>query len=382
MFFACTRGQWFKINNGGLTHFTTEPDAMPPGRRDGLLWCHEDDLYLYGGSDGSKTPLNDFWKFETESNRWLWMPDPPLNLGNSISHATWTALGRLWLLDGGFIWSFHPLTRQWKQEAAVPEFNSGTVAWMHLRADTAYIYGSSNSSNAVEMYSFNVETKVLDLVDDIGNAKPKLDGLVAFGEDEGIVYVFQDRLYTFDLATSQWHSNTTFTDMRQDAALWVGPDQARLLLFGGKIGADVLADPREYVMETKEWRPYSKGGGPSPRWGMMTCTDRRGSTFLFGGTEQDIDKVNNDLWKFGPLDKQNFLDVLNFQLNALSLSSYLAALFGIFCFTILISFCFYFCVKKCRERCDDKRILFQMRPSKDLDNAFEVAEDGEIVSIF
>jgi len=374
LFIGVINCQWFKVNNGGPAEYTTEPSAMPQPRYNGLFWCEGDDLYLYGGMSASSGLLRDFWKFETETNRWLWLPDAPHELDKAHHEAAWTALGKLWVYLDNKILQYHPTDRTWQY--ITTNFSAGTapISWAHLPSDSAYIYDTETTA----LYRFNVETYQSEQLETF-NLRPGIGSMAALGYNENTVYVFNQNLFTLDLNTLTWCQDTNYTDKRENANMWLSPSQEKLLLFGGKIGAEVLSNPMQYTLESQTWGVFSRGGGPNARWGAMTCTDEKGTTYLFGGTSEDTTQANNDLWKFGPPNKQNILDILNFELNSTSLASYMAAIFSGLVLLILLIFCVLVCVKKCREQCG-KHIFLKIVPER-LNSAFEIEDENSIIDV-
>ena len=71
--------QWLLLEEDSPEILTTEANARNSGRRNAAMWCFNDDIYVYGGNDGSQL-ATDVWKYETENRRWLWQPDVPITL--------------------------------------------------------------------------------------------------------------------------------------------------------------------------------------------------------------------------------------------------------------------------------------------------------------
>lgn len=347
---GAANAQWFRINNGGPPSYSTEKTAMPPGRRNAAMWCHDDDIYVYGGMGANGGPLNDLWKFETESGRWFWQPTPPTAIGARIRAPTWTANGRMWVY-GAIPWSYNPDTREWASETPPsPVLNDNqTSYWVHLPGNAAYVYGPGT------LEKFDIQSTTWSVISGSSTGPaPPTGGIATIGLNQDVAYVFERQLYTFDVTANRWALvNSTFPDSRTDASMWVAPDQDKLLIFGGKIGAEVLGDTWVYRFNDDMWVRDSDQS-PSQRWGASSCTNAAGSTYVFGGAMDDPGKMHNDLWKYGPLNRQNLLDILDFQLNSTSISSYAAMVIAILILVFLavkeIIKCGLRCCKRKRDR--------------------------------
>ena len=349
---ASANAQWFQVNNGGPADYSTEASAMLPGRRDAAMWCNGDDVYVYGGVGANGKILHDLWKFETETNRWFWEPTPPTAI--PVSGPAWTANGRMWMF-GNPVWEYNPDTREWTNSTGLPK-SEPLSWWMHLPGDTAYVFGGGSWLQRMDL-----KTATWSPVTTTGTP-PVNAGVAAIGLNQDTAYVFESKLYSFDVAAASWVLlNASFPDARTDASLWVAPQQDRLVLFGGRIGGEVMGDTWAYSFESNMWARDSSQG-PSQRWGMSTCTNARGDTYVFGGAVANPDKMHNDLWKFGNLNKQNLLEILNFQLDSTSLSAYTAAVMSILIFVTIVTTLIVVVIARCCKRRRDRNYANDIAP--------------------
>lgn len=373
LFTSSAHAQWFHVNGGGVVVLSSEPNAMPPGRRDFAMWCDKDDLYVSGGVGAGGQALRDLWKFETESNRWLWLADPPVS---TTSGATWSFGGTLWLYDRHELWAYKLDERVWSQRTGPPAGvdTDTAVTWLHLPTSTAYLFGTANQTGTPILQAFNLEAESWQVVTTGGVSPPSLNvasGAAALGSNQDTVYMFSDSLFTYDIPSAMWaKSNFSYTSAREDTALWLGEKLQHLVLFGGRIGSEVIADQIIFHLEEDErsveqTASGSGGGGPSERYGMRTCTNDQSITYLFAGGQSDPDNMLNDVWKYGSLSRQNWLDLLDFKLNSTSVFSLIAALFSILTFLLFAVVLTIIGVRRCYLRWQKKKQGRRILPWKD-----------------
>jgi hypothetical protein len=356
---AAATAQWVPLNRGGPAMYSTEANAMPPARSQPAMWCLNDDVYVYGGEGADGEKLTDLWKFETETNRWFWQPAPPA--GVEMSPLTWTANGRLWM-NG---WTYNPELRAWGNTTRYPYGAPGS-AWYYLPTETLYVYAPprltafANGQWTAQAFSGD---------------SPALPGRATVIGDSA--FVFERDLYCFDVAASTWtHVNaSTFPDGRADVATLIDQRTNTVAIFGGRIGAEIFGDTWTWDDEKSQWMRLSSNG-PAPRWGVGSCVNQQsGETFVFGGATDDPSKKYNDLWKFGPLSKQNILDILDFQLNATALSAYIGAVFGVLTFVLIVVSLLVWGICACRRRKQKVMAPLEVRLQRETERAFESAED-------
>ena len=380
---ACD-SQWVKVKNGGLSKYTTEPNALPIGRQNAAMWCHNDDIYIYGGSGPFKT-LGDLWKFETETSRWFWEPSPPLALHDRTKSATWSINGKMWLYGGknlnnrvfNDLWSYHPETREWINEhtaACTPLY--GMASWTHPQSNRLYMYGGKTTTTHTNAFNnhifvFDIKTKKCKSLPYKG-ISPKSNAISVIGFEQDVVYLIDDdtKIYTYDIIKNTWSNlNNTFTNVpRIGENLWLTSKQNELMVFGGKYGSELFGDTWLLDIKTKEWT-QQPDNGPGQRWGTSQCTNKKGSTYFFGGSFEDPTKKHNDLWKYGDLNKQNLLDIV-FNLKT---DIYVILAFVIIIFILLIVYGIvtwvYTCHKK-KKKSENRKMLIRM--SEDTSDAFEI----------
>ena len=135
--------------------------------------------------------------------------------------------------------------------------------WLHLPGDASYVFGAPANSTTESLQKFDMKSMNWQTIPLVGTM-PAKPGIAAINQDTA--YVFEQQLYAFDVRTNQWSAaNGSFTDARTDANMWITKTQAKLLLFGGKIGAQILSDTWIYDFDKNEWT-HETDSGPSQRW--------------------------------------------------------------------------------------------------------------------
>lgn len=358
--------QWLLLEEDAPTMLTTEDTAKIAPRHECSAWCVDDDIYVYGGSDGTST-FADFWKYETENRRWLWMPDPPVTLTGRKNMAYWTIQGEIYMFGGdtelhGIVsemWLYQPTSRKWslvQPSVNGPSKRESMAFWSHKPSNQIYIYGGYDGNQTLdELWSFNIATKSWNQISYAGMGPgPQRSVSAVLGRSEDTVYYFADRLYQLDITTMTWsitptEINAQNPDSRVQYSLFMTATQDKISLFGGHVGSKLYSDYWLYDPSVEQWIQSDKSSGPSGRWGACGCTDNRGDYYMFGGTFEDPTHFHNDLWKNGPLTAKNIFQILDFKLDTVTLASLVAGIMS----TILVCVLFFallcVCVRKCRK---------------------------------
>lgn len=166
---------WVALSDWRPTRLDDGPDASPAPRHSAAVWCVEDDLYVLGGAIDVRgiDTLSDFWKYESETRRWLWLPPTPFTTGRS-SAAHWQSKDSLWLyggrpkddVNGGLLdmWRYDGRSIGWHRLAentALPNPGRiwGAVHWYDARSNRLYLFGGGCGDTAVSghtiMWSMN-----------------------------------------------------------------------------------------------------------------------------------------------------------------------------------------------------------------------------------
>lgn len=365
LLFAITaNAQWLKVNQGGEPMYTTEPNAMPTQRSQPLMWCLGDDVYIYGGIGPNDEKLTDLWKFETETNRWFWQPDPPAHVYPNPGEPTWTKEGRLWFNW----WSYNPIHRQWFNETEFPYMPDVKLSfWFYPPTETMYLY------DGIRIQILKPGADVWDNLPITGQ-KPAIMGPTRLIGNT--VFLYARELYQYDVSTSVWSiaNASVFHDIRSEVAMLIDSRTDSPAIFGGRVGAEIFSDT--WIWQNNEKWVQLFSAGPPARWGSGTCVNSQtGETFLFGGATDDPTKKFNDLWKFGPLTKQNIFELLDFQFNSTALASYISATFIVMTFVLFVVSLLVWGICACRRRKRKVMSDLELKLTKDTDRAFESAED-------
>ena len=367
--FAFARAQWIKINNGGPALYSTEPLAMPEGRESAAMWCHDDDIYVFGGT-GTYSALGDLWKFETETNRWFWQPQPPSELGERTQMASWYLNGKFWIYGGtnnagavyADMWTYDPATRKWAiltNASHVPV--SGAAAWTHPQTSSLYLYKDPG-----QFYVFRTETGAWERLHLRGSA-PGSPPSTALGFEQDRVYALSYELYEYDVSTNLWsQTNTSWNSPRDGASIWLTSEQNKVLIFGGKDGSQLLSDLWEYDIEKREWTQL-RNNKPGERAYASLCTSQTGSTYIFGGS------LHNDLWKYGRYTRQDLLDALNDRFTSTAGFAMAAMILSLFTFLFLLGWSVVSCISAKRNK-DYRRRRELSLMAETIDNTFTISE--------
>ena len=376
--YQCTEGSCVSIPHPGQWTWMSGADAgaqegiygtrgipgganVPGGRELGVSWTDSTgSLWLFGGlgfdSVGTRSFLNDLWRYDIVSGEWTWMsgadtvnqsgiygtrgvPDAANVPGARDGSVSWTdSTGNLWLFGGlGFdsAGTGSSLNDLWRYDIA-----SGDWTWMS-GADTANqsgVYGTRG-------------------VPDAANVPGARTGSVAWTDTSGQLWLFggegKARLYSSGILNDLWvynpisglwtwvsgadTSNQTgvygikgtpdavnVPGFRAYSVSWTD-SAGKLWLFGGFYSsgfwANFLNDLWRYDPETNLWT-WKSGSDtinqtgvygtmgvpeaanvPGARGASVSWTDSSGNLWLFGGfqsTGSASFPVSNDLWRFDP----------------------------------------------------------------------------------
>lgn len=356
-----SNAQWLLLEEDSPQVLTTEDNAKLSGRRNAATWCFKDDIYIVGGSDGTRN-RNDVWKYETENRRWVWQPDVPLKItANSLAHtAFWEIMGEFFVYTTeGKLWMYKPEERRWTEIIPTnlgidPGPRVAAAFWVHKPSNRLYLFGGVNQT---DMWGYNTVSNSWRQVQHVGDVPPSAEiayTKAVLGNSEDTVYMFvAGKLYQLDLTTYTWSisptSGTQSPPDRKSYSLWMSATQEKVHLFGGHKGSEVLNDWWTYDQIQQQWHVNEGGSGPNSRWGQTGCRDTKGNYYMFGGTFEDPTKTYNDLWKNGPLTPANILTLLEFKLDAVTLGATVGAVMS----TLLVVGLFFACLclacRKCRK---------------------------------
>jgi len=303
---------------------------LPAGRFGATGWTgNTGDLWLFGGmsmlEEGVDTYLNDLWKFNPDTQQWIWMggssatpcpvgiacsgpsgvygtlgtPDAANIPGAREFAANWIdTKGNLWLFGGqgmvagggnylNDLWEFTPSTNMWTWRGG-----SNSV---YTRGGAPGVYGiqgtpaPGNIPGAREYAS--------SWVDDGGNFW--LFGGLGF-DANGSQGNLND-LWEFNLCTNQW--------------AWISGSK-----IAGSTGvysaSQTLAAPKAV---TNGALATTGTGLPASRMNGMNWTDKSGNLWLFGGSGGSNSYLN-DLWKFQPASSTGLVADFSFAASISSLS--------------------------------------------------------------
>ena len=214
-------------------------------------------FWLFGGGE---TPMNDLWKYNTSTGRWVWMKgsntsNPPAvygtigvessgnTPGGMVDAQSWTdAGGNFWLFNGEF-WRFNVSTNNWTYLGGTTQSqgNYGTL-------------GVENPANRP-----GARTRAVTWCDNAGN-------LLLFG---GVKSGLFSDLWKYNIASGIW--------------TWIG-------------GSNLINQYGSYGTMKVE-SPLNR---PGARYRSVAWKDASGDLWLFGGYGYATASIGNlnDLWRF------------------------------------------------------------------------------------
>jgi len=374
--FSVVNCQWLLLEKDSPELLTTEPNAQCSGRSGSSMWCCGDDLFVFGGFDGT-VEHSDLWKYETESRRWLWQPDPPNTVAAATESAYWSISGEMWIYGGisaahGVLhnmWKYEPETRKWTlvvPNNLGPGPRYGTSFWTHKSTNNLYLYGGFKTGNEshADMWSYNIQSNRWTNVPFAGESPgPRISAAAVLGHSEDTVYFFGGsmvkdgpsigKMRQLDLTTMTWSfspiDNGVGPPSRSKHTMWMTPKQDKVAIFGGHSGSNLLKDLWFYDHDLEQWTQDDKSGGPTARYGAAHCIDEHGDMYTFGGSFEDPKFAHNDLWKNGPLSSTNIFQLIGFKLDILTVSATLAATMSTIMTVVMFFVGLCLCVKRCRK---------------------------------
>ena len=324
----------------------------PGGRIESVSWFDASgNLWLFGGlglgSPGTEGYLNDLWKYNTTSRRWVWIEGDSIPSDKHDTHAsnsnrpggrsgcaTWTdTLGNLWLF-GGFrrmsdsdiyfndLWRYSITRKQWTwiggdtnsvnrngmygiQEMASKENNPGartfSVTWTDAGGNLWLFggngYAASGGLGALnDLWKYNIHNNRWTWV-------------------KGDSFINVNSIGTKGIASS-----TNKPGARGRATGWTD-SEGNFWLFGGSFEFDykLLNDLWKYNIVSNRWTwvagdttfnnigiygvqgEASKSNYPGSRHYARGWADASGNLWLFGGQgfpQYSVGGFLNDLWKY------------------------------------------------------------------------------------
>lgn len=368
-----THGQWLILEEDGPANTGTEPDARPQGQQFGSTWCNRDDVYTYTPS------THRIWKWEGETDRWIWQPDPPATFLPRSHAAYWTVGGQFWIYGGrdaqgvdmSDLWSYHVSERRWTQHMTSgpnPGPRSGTAFWTHLPTNRLYLYGGTKGKD--DCWSLDISgsgnLSWTPVTMSAGEGPGPREGAVAvLGRSEDVVFLFGGlngdahpvpKLRQLSLDTMTWSLSPTEKEHVGPAArtghtMWKSATDNQIYLFGGRQGSEIYGDFWLYDVMKQQWVQQPEAGAPNARYGSSFCTSAEGYMYLFGGTfGEDSTVQHNDLWKYGPFTPGNILQLIDWKLDSATLAATATLALTIVILVLLLIFSIVICCNTCRKR--------------------------------
>ncbi len=243
------------------------PAAAPPARSVfGMTYdTRSDRAIVFGGSDGY-SPLNDTWAYDSQANAWTRMSpaaSPPARAYAVLAYdskADRTILFGGWSSSGGYsdTWAYDFDSNAWEElapavapspryyHAMVYDVQSdriilfgGTDVSGHLADTWAYDYGANEWTEMAPATSPPARDSHSMAYDALSRQ------VVMFGGwGPSIPGNFADDSWAYDYGTNTWTELAPGTSppARNSAAMAYDTESDRVVLFGGQVSANVLAD--------------------------------------------------------------------------------------------------------------------------------------------
>lgn len=340
IFFINTLAQWSLLRPESPPNLTTGPNAQINKTTLSPTWCFDGSMYV----------LNDhMWKYEIESDRWLWQPEVPIP--KRYGAAYWTIRDTFYvyggMTDNGTVlsdmWTYNPKTRESLLiHPGSEETAYGTSFWTHEQSNRLYLWGGGHGLRA-----FDVSTNQWIQITHSGTPD---NGFFGSATNGGYLYI-NDRLWQLDMSTYTWNQLPTGVVVppgpnRIYHTIWtIG---GTLYLYGGVSGSKVYSDTWKYT--NGQWIDMSTvyaGKSPKDISQFSTC----GSLYLFLGA----------VWTFGNANDLTILQKVENGLQSAVLWAFAATILSGLVFIGLFSLAFILCVKRCMK----KKNSIPMQPLND-----------------
>ena len=350
-------GGWNRLHAGGGSVYNTEPNALLSGRRNAAMWVKENDVYVLAGRSDTQR-VNDFWKYEIKTNRWLWQPDVPSTLSVRSGSSQWIVNGLFWLYGGrndsktsyslDDLWSQNPTTREWKRYtvAPAPGARFGSSFWTDEENNFLYLFGGKNDTTVLgDVWRFDVVNLKWEAVNVKGLAARDDAVAVKIGDE---VYLFGDTDFTsLNLQTMSASSIASKGDepkKRADSVIW--SDQENIYIFGGRSDSKTFGDFWMYDIISNQWTKSNETVVPEARWGSAFAVNRNMEILLFGGQKQDSSTLSNDLWIFRNGNSGNTSVGTSFTMDTSYGIDIAIVIFCILNFLLLVSFVAFLIIRR------------------------------------
>lgn len=339
LLFSFSFAQWSLMDPDAPALITQNPLAQPPLYTLPAVWCSQAEQgVIYALND-----LQQVWRFEVESKRWIWQPDVSL-MSRPIAY--WTIQNKFYLLVNSSNFYYYDLnTRNFVSLPSYPHSVQVYPAfWTHQASNRLYVL------NGADLTAFDVHSNTwTDIPMQLAPQGPSVYVNVSAVLSDQVVYVYmEDKLWEMDLTSFKWvqspvKATTPPGPLRINYNIWKTSNQ--LYLFGGISGSKLYGDTWSYSLDNKEWKLISESAGPSARWGSGQCTDdSTGYVYLFGADG------HNDMWQYGPFTAKNLFEQIEWKLDSATLASTLAAIMSTLVFVGLVILGIAYCAYRCKKR--------------------------------
>ncbi|WP_413943141.1 kelch repeat-containing protein [Bdellovibrio sp. HCB-162] len=352
-------GEWTWISGANTTNAagvygtkgTPSTSNYPGGRTEHLGWIDgSNNIWIFGGRNGTATYLNDLWRFNPGTGEWTWMTgsssvNPSGVYGTKGTPAAANTPGGRALStgfkdSGGNFWVYGGSDSSYRSD--LWKYNPGTNQWTWM--------SGANTTGAIPVYGIKGVASTANTPGARSNAGAFVDSsdnLWMFGGIVNSSSVFYGDLWKYNPSTDEWTwvsgSNLAkfygvygtlgtstavppFPGSRHGGAGWID-SSGNLWMFGGygngstSLTRNVLNDLWKYNPTTGEWMwmsgsPFVSATGvygskgvaassniPGARYLMAWWKDSSDKLWLLGGNDSSA-SFFNDLWKYDPVSNQ------------------------------------------------------------------------------
>jgi hypothetical protein len=340
---SLTSAQWTLMDSDAPAYISQSPLAQPPLYTLPAVWCSETEQ----GVIYTLNNLNQVWRFEVESKRWIWQPDATTITQSPV--ASWTIQNKFYLLvtNASQFYYYDLDTRDFNPLPSYPRMIQPYPAfWTHQASNRLYLL------NGADLSAYDVHSNTwTDIPMQLANAGPTSFVNVSAVLSGQMVYVYiEDKLWEMDLTGFKWTQSPIKTStppgpLRINYNIWKSAKSNDLILFGGISGSKLYGDTWSYSLDNKEWKMISENGGPSMRWGSGQCLDiSTGYMYLFGANG------HNDMWQYGPFTAKNAFEMIEWKLDSATLAASIAAIMSTLVAVGLLILAIGYCVYRCKKR--------------------------------
>lgn len=193
---VCT--QWNVFKDPGPSRFDYSKQARP-SPESSACFCVQDGFYIINN-------VNEMWKFEYDTQRWIWLPNVYFPMNASIPH--WNIEHNLFVfVQDRYLGQFNLTQRSWTYTPALPVYRTGSTIWTDHTKRILYMYGGKDGNGTLldEFWSYYIDSKTWNKLPSFG-ARAFLPGAGGYIYDYDRLWVWDGFVWS-DLAAPRYDIN-------------------------------------------------------------------------------------------------------------------------------------------------------------------------------